>query len=318
MTQPDGKRRARQAEKGESGVVGRFAPSPTGPLHAGSLVAAVGSWCFARCAGGRWLVRMEDIDTPRVVPGMADDILRTLEALGLCWDGEVLRQSTRTDAYREALEKLKCAGRAYPCGCTRAEIAAAASAPHAGDEGPPYPGTCREGLKPGHSARAWRARVEDGKSIRFEDLVLGRQEYRLNELSGDFVVLRADGIFAYQLAVVVDDAHQGINQVVRGADLVTSTPRQLLLQTLLNYPHPAYAHLPLVTGPNGAKLSKRDNAVSVAAGGDLKATGGRLVCDAMRFLGQNPPEELETAPGGEVLAWAKNNFRADKVPTSVG
>lgn len=295
------------------GTRGRFAPSPTGPLHLGSLVAAVGSWLFARSKGGEWLVRMEDLDAPRVVPGMAEDILRTLEALGLTWDGEVVRQSERAGLYREALNLLTAKNAAYPCGCTRAEIAALASAPHAGDEGPPYPGTCREGLAEGRTPRAWRARVEDGREVEFLDMVLGRRSYRLDALSGDFVILRADGVFAYQLAVVVDDAAQGITEVVRGADLVTSTPRQIVLQELLGYPRPAYAHLPLVSGPGGAKLSKRDNAVSLASGGGLESPGA-LLSWALGHLGQKVEPDMESAKPGEVLAAAAANFDVNAIP----
>lgn len=294
-------------------TVGRFAPSPTGPLHLGSLVAAVGSYLLAKRAGGRWLLRMEDLDTPRLVPGMADDILRTLEILGLEWDGEVLWQSRRAAAYQAALDRLLAGGWCYPCGCSRAEIARAGSAPHDGEGELVYPGLCRAGLPPGRQPRAYRVRVGD-EPVCFADLLLGPTCYTLATLCGDFVVKRADGLFAYQLAVVVDDAEQGVNQVVRGADLLSSTPRQIHLQRLLGLPVPSYGHLPLVTGPGGAKLSKRDNAVSLAADGNLAESGPGLLFAALRFLGQNPPATLVGAPPREILAWAVAHFDPTMVP----
>lgn len=295
-------------------AIGRFAPSPTGPLHVGSLVAAVGSYAMAKREGGLWLLRMEDLDTPRVVPGMADDILRTLEALGFAWDGEIVRQSRRTEAYEAALERLLASGDVYPCGCSRAEIARAATAPHDGEGEVAYPNICRDGLPPGREPRSYRVRVGH-EPIVFRDLVLGERSHDLARLCGDFVVKRADGLFAYQLAVVVDDAEQGVTQVVRGADLLSSTPRQILLQRLLGYGTPAYAHLPLVTGPGGTKLSKRDNAVSLAAGRSLAADGGRLLLAALRFLEQRPPAPLDGAPCREILAWAAEHFEPLLIPS---
>lgn len=202
---------------------GRFAPSPTGPLHFGSLIAALGSCLDARQQGGTWLLRMEDVDTSRNVPGAADDILRTLAAFGFEWDGPVLYQSQRLAAYGAALEQLKQAGLAYGCACSRKEIAD--SATHAAiDGGLAYPGTCRKGLPDGRAARAWRLRVDNGE-VAFIDRLQGRVVQHLEDDVGDFVLRRADGLFAYQLAVVVDDAWQGITDVVRGADLLASTPR---------------------------------------------------------------------------------------------
>ncbi len=201
-----------------SGYRGRFAPSPTGPLHFGSLVAAVGSYLDARSIGGEWLVRMEDIDTPRNVPGAADDILRTLEAFGFEWDGAVLWQSRRFAAYGAALEQLKAAGLAYGCACSRKEIADSAPRP-AVDGGLAYPGTCRNGLPHGRAVRAWRLRVSDAETS-FVDRLQGRQAQNLERDVGDFVLRRADGLYAYQLAVAVDDEFQGISDVVRGADLI--------------------------------------------------------------------------------------------------
>lgn len=294
-------------------TIGRFAPSPTGPLHVGSLVAALGSYLMAKREGGLWLLRVEDLDTPRVVPGMTDDILRTLETLGFRWDGEVLHQSRRTEVYQTALERLLREGAAYPCGCSRAEITRAASAPHPGEEGPAYPGICRNGLAAGKTARAVRVRTGD-EEVSFHDGVMGVFSRTLSECGGDFVVKRADGPFAYQLAVVVDDAESGVNQVVRGADLLSSTPRQIHLQRLFGYPTPVYHHLPLVNGPGGAKLSKRDNAVSLASGRDLDREGGLLLFDALLFLGQAPPLSLRGATCGEVLSWAVEHFSSDSIP----
>ncbi|WP_243371302.1 tRNA glutamyl-Q(34) synthetase GluQRS [Geotalea sp. SG265] len=294
-------------------AVGRFAPSPTGPLHLGSLVAALGSYLFARHASGRWLLRIEDIDMPRVVPGIADDMLATLEILGFQWDGEVLYQSRRTEIYNDALQELIDKGMAYLCGCTRSEIAKIASAPVPGSDEIVYPGLCRDGIAPGKVERAYRVKVYD-EVISFADGIMGRYSQVLTASCGDFVIRRADGPFAYHLAVVVDDAASGVNQVVRGSDLLTSTPRQIYLQRLLGYPLPSYAHLPLVTGPDGAKLSKRDNAVSLAANIDLRKEGGRLLLAALRFLGQEPPVFLVGAPPQEILDWGVLHFNPENIP----
>jgi glutamyl-Q tRNA(Asp) synthetase len=237
---------------------GRFAPSPTGPLHLGSLVAAVGSWLFARAAGGRWLVRMEDLDTPRVISGSADEILGALQRYALEWDGDVASQSQRIPRYERALQTLRQQGLVYDCACSRAELARAASAPLGAE--PVYPGTCRDGLPSGRPARAIRFRVPDDV-IAFDDAIFGRVEERVSALTGDFVVKRADGPFAYQLAVVVDDAEQSVTQVVRGADLLSSTARQIALQGALDLPTPSYAHLPLIVTADGAKIGKREGAL---------------------------------------------------------
>ena len=239
-------------------IIGRFAPSPTGPLHLGSLVAAVGSWLFARAAGGRWLVRIEDLDTARVVRGSEQEILESLRRYGLDWDGEIVRQSERVALYDAALACLRARRLAYDCACSRAEIERAASAPVGAES--VYPGTCRSGLPPGRTARAIRFRAAD-EVIAFDDIVVGHAEENVAKQTGDFVIKRADGAYAYQLAVVVDDADQGVNQVVRGADLLSSTPRQIALQRSLDLPEPAYAHVPLIMGPDGSKLSKRDGAL---------------------------------------------------------
>ena len=239
---------------------GRFAPSPTGPLHFGSLVAAVGSWADARAHGGEWLVRMEDLDPPREVPGAADEILRTLEALGLEPDGPVVRQSERGDAYRAALDRLRDRGVLFACGCTRREIAD--SGLPGSDGGLVYPGTCRNGPPPGRPARALRVRVDDAV-IAFDDALQGRVSQDLGRDVGDFVLLRADGFFAYQLAVVVDDAAQGITDVVRGIDLIDSTPRQIFLQRAARSPDSA------LSPPAGRGERRRGEALEAdRCGGD--------------------------------------------------
>jgi glutamyl-Q tRNA(Asp) synthetase len=228
---------------------GRFAPSPTGPLHFGSLVAAVGSWLDARRHGGKWLVRIEDIDEPRTVPGADTLILKTLEAYGLEWDEEVVWQTRRHPLYAAAIETL--GGKCYPCGCSRKE---------AGDR---YPGTCRNGVPCGREARAIRLRVPD------------------DMLFGDFILRRSDGLYAYQLVVVVDDADQGITHVVRGADLLDSTPMQIYLQQQLGVPTPEYKHLPIATNAAGEKLSKQTKAPAISPAGDPV-----LLFKALQFLGE--------------------------------
>lgn len=286
---------------------GRFAPSPTGPLHFGSLIAALASCLEARSRGGEWLLRVEDIDTPRNVPGAADAILSTLEAFGFAWDGPVLYQSSRLPAYEAALDVLRGRGLVYPCACSRSEIAAAACRT-AVDGGLVYPGTCRSGLRPGSGARAWRLRVDEAV-VAFADRLQGVVEQRLADEVGDFVLRRADGIHAYQLAVVVDDASQGITDIVRGADLLASTPRQLWLQQCLAYPRPSYAHLPVATNPTGEKWSKQTLAPALAAG---KASS-ELV-RALRFLGQPAPPGLAAATVREVWDWALANWSFAAIP----
>ncbi|MCC7484978.1 MAG: tRNA glutamyl-Q(34) synthetase GluQRS [Burkholderiales bacterium] len=284
---------------------GRFAPSPTGALHFGSLVAALGSCLDARSRGGEWLVRMDDLDPPRVAPGAADDILRTLEALGFAWDGAVLRQSERGDAYRAALARLRAAARVYACSCSRREIADSALP---GAEGYVYPGTCRSrGLAEG-AGRAVRVDTR-GAAIAFDDAVQGRFAPDLERDHGDFVVLRADGIFAYQLAATVDDADQGITDVVRGADLLASTPRQLWLQRLLGLPAPRYAHLPVAVNPRGEKLSKQTGAAPVDRSRPAEALSG-----ALAFLGHEPPGDALAAGTDGLWSWAIDTWRIERVP----
>ena len=288
-------------------VVGRFAPSPTGPLHLGSLVAAVGSYCLARQAGGRWLLRMEDLDAPRVVPGAADEILFALDKLGLHWDEEIVWQSRRVEAYRAAVERLRDQGQVFDCACSRKEILM--SAPHPGEEGPVYPGTCRPGLPAGRKPRALRIIVPD-RQICFTDGVFGPMQQILSEAVGDFVLRRADGMFAYQLAVVVDDAASHINQVVRGADLLSSTPRQIFLHACLGSPVPEYIHLPLLTDRQGEKISKRHGVVSF----DPKVNPSALIVRALSLLGQIVPEEIGKSAPAEVLEWACRNLDRKRIP----
>lgn len=284
---------------------GRFAPSPTGPLHFGSLVAATGSFLEARTRSGEWLLRMEDVDAPRCSMAAAGEILHALEACGFAWDGEVVRQSRRTEVYAAALERLKAAGWVFPCACTRKELADSAIAP---DGATIYPGTCREGLGAGREARAWRLRVGNAR-VTFEDAIQGRMESDLAVEAGDFIVLRADGLYAYQLAVVVDDAEAGITHVVRGADLLASTPRQIFLQQCLGVPTPAYAHLPVVVNAAGEKLSKQTRATPV----DYSRPGPALFA-ALEFLGQRPPLELSGAAVSELWVWARANWQLARVP----
>jgi glutamyl-Q tRNA(Asp) synthetase len=275
--------------------VGRFAPSPTGPLHAGSLVAALASWLDARSHGGRWLVRIEDADAPRCVPGAEDEILRQLHALGLVPDEPVVRQSERGTLYQRVFDRLIDAGLAYPCGCTRRDIELALAAQghaHARHEERVYPGTCRQGLGD-RPARAWRVKVGDPERpvvIAWHDHRLGAQRQDVTHEVGDFVLKRADGLWAYQLAVVVDDAAQGITDVVRGEDLADNTARQIHLQRLLSLPTPRYLHAPLVLDASGEKLSKTSGAPPL----DLSRPGETLAA-AARVLGLSAPAHRSPA-----------------------
>ena len=284
---------------------GRFAPSPTGPLHFGSLVAAVGSLLEARAHAGAWLVRIDDLDPPRIVRGAADEILRTLEACGMEWEGPIVYQSTRAEAYHRAVHELRHYQKLYACACSRREIADSGIA---GIEGYVYPGTCREGLPAGRTARAWRVDTRNS-TVAFEDAVQGRLEQNLEARVGDFVVYRGDGVYAYQLAAAVDDAEQGISDVVRGADLLDSTARQIFLQRLLGLPTPRYAHLPVVVDARGEKLSKQTRAQPIEARNAV-----RSLVHALRFLGQPAPADLEKSTVRDVWRWAGENWRLDRVP----
>jgi glutamyl-Q tRNA(Asp) synthetase len=286
---------------------GRFAPSPTGPLHFGSLIAAVGSYLDARACGGAWLVRIEDLDLPRCPMENATAILRDLAAFGFEWDGEAVWQSRRTDLYRAAFEALRDSGTVYPCACSRREIADSTLAP---DGAHIYPGTCRNGLPVGRAARAWRLRVGSA-AMDFEDRLQGNCAQDIAREVGDFVLLRADGFFAYQLAVVIDDAEQGITDVVRGADLLDSTARQILLQQGLGLPRPRYAHLPVAVNALGEKLSKQTGAAAL----DPTRPAAQIVA-ALRFLGQSPPPELGSASLPEIWTWARQHWQLAMVPRS--
>jgi glutamyl-Q tRNA(Asp) synthetase len=286
---------------------GRFAPSPTGPLHAGSLVAALASWLDARAHGGQWLVRIEDVDSPRTVPGADRVILSQLAACGLHADAPPVWQSTRTALYRAALDKLVAGALAYPCGCSRKDIASAMAtqAPRPRHAELRYPGTCRTGLH-GKAARAWRLRTE-GAAIHWQDRAAGPQAQDVQDAVGDFVLLRADGCFAYQLAVVVDDADQGISHVVRGADLLDNTARQIRLQQSLQLPTPQYLHTPLVLGGHGEKLSKQNGAQAIDTTEPLRALNQAAA--TLRLPAQSG--SVEQALRAWTAAWASTWVRPE-------
>ncbi len=284
--------------RASSGYVGRFAPSPTGALHLGSLVAAVGSFLDARRNGGRWLLRVEDLDTARIVPGCSDSILRTLELFGLWWDGETDYQSRHRGRYVAALETLKSHGLTFECSCSRRELT------NIGDTG--YPGTCRGGpTRPGPTAT--RFRVDENTSVQFEDRMQGPCKLDLGSL-GDVVIKRRDGVVAYQLAVVVDDQEQRVTDVIRGADLLESTAWQIALQRALGAATPRHGHLPLVVEPTRGKLSKSRHSLAV----DTGRAGPQLIA-ALRLLQHSPPAELEHASARELLAWAINEWQPDRL-----
>lgn len=281
-------------------LTGRFAPSPTGPLHAGSLLAALASYCEARAAGGRWLVRIEDLDPPREMPGASDLILRQLEACGFEWDGEVRFQSTRHAAYEAALHQLQDQHDLFWCRCSRAELSRLPSAA--------YPGTCRRFTAPRADA-AIRLRVDEGP-VRFTDGLFGDQQEDVRQTTGDFVLKRRDGLYAYQLAVVVDDADQGITQVVRGADLLDNTARQIVLQKRLGLPTPSYIHLPLVVHPDGSKLSKQTFAPALPLAGTSP-----LLVRALHQLNQSPPAGLAEESPSFILDWAVRHWARHHLTT---
>ena len=277
---------------------GRFAPSPTGPLHAGSLVAALASWLDARAHGGTWLVRIEDVDTPRCVPGASESILQQLATCGLVSDEPVVWQSQRGARYQQALDQLIASGHAYPCGCSRKDIQAALQNQGLSRErhqAAVYPGTCRpeRGGLQGKPDRAWRFALDPASAdVRWVDRRLGPQTQNVATAVGDFVLKRADGLWAYQLAVVVDDAAQGITHVVRGEDLADNTPRQILLQRALAVPTPAHLHTPLVLGANGEKLSKQNGAQALDLSDPLAALNQAAASLGLPVATRSLPEAL--------------------------
>lgn len=286
--------------------IGRYAPSPTGPLHFGSLIAAVASYCDAKANAGKWLLRIEDLDKPREISGAASTVLRQLETFGFEWDGEIIYQSQRSQYYADAFEQLQKQQLIYPCTCTRKEIAD--STTHFGIEGLVYPNTClQHAIKP-NTAPAFRIKT-NAVPISFNDTIQGNICQTLSMNSGDFVLKRADGLFTYQLAVVIDDAAQGVTHIVRGADLLASTPRQIYLQQLLQLTHPIYTHVPVATNAAGEKLSKQTKAPAV----DTQSIGQALF-HALDFLGQNPPTEIQNSQPDEIWSWAITNWQLHQIP----
>lgn len=287
---------------------GRFAPSPTGPLHLGSLYTALAGFLQAKSCGGEWLLRIDDADAPRTAPGAADGILRTLERFGLCWDGPVVFQSRELDAYQTALRQLDEAGWLYPCTCSRKTLAAL---PRTGPGHTRYPGTCRDAGRSRQEPHALRIIAADADII-IEDKLQGPQCWNPAREFGDFIVFRRDGVFAYHLATVVDDWRAGITEVLRGHDLLESTPLQIHLQRLLGLPTPDYRHIPVIVDRQGTKLSKQNLAAPVD-GLDVPAT----LCGLLSLLRQSPPQDLRLAPPEEILAWAIAYWDAAKLSGTV-
>ena len=286
---------------------GRFAPSPTGPLHFGSIITAVGSYLQARSQQGDWLVRIEDVDETRIVPGADDDILRTLDNYGFEWQGEVLYQTHRKQAYEEALHQLLANKLIYPCICSRRELQGQTKQSKLGII---YPGICAHKQHPENIESALRIRTQD-QHIEFEDQVMGHYGHNLKQDLGDFVVRRRDGLFAYQLAVVIDDEFQQITDVVRGIDLLDSTPRQIYLQQLLNYNTPHYTHLPIAVDENDNKLGKQTGASGIATDKPVPT-----LVKAMKFLGQQTEPGLEHASLNTFWQWAMEHWDLSKIPTT--
>lgn len=291
----------------ETAYRGRFAPSPTGKPHLGTLIAAVASYLQARVNDGDWLLRIEDVDTTRRAAGAEDAILSTLDRFGFEWDGEVVRQSGRSAIYQQALDRLRQDERLFPCTCSR-RLLAQTTAEQSGI----YPGTCREQKLPFPHEHALRLRVPD-LSIGFDDAVIGEFRQSLAGDCGDFVVRRRDGLYAYQLAVVVDDALQGVTEVVRGADLLDSTPRQIFLQQCLDFSQPAYAHVPLILDPDGRKLGKSEGAAELNPDRPAKS-----LYAALEHLGQQPPSDLAHARVNDIWQWAIENWDIREVPDAPG
>jgi len=289
----------------ESRYRGRFAPSPTGPLHFGSLIAAVSSYLQARSQDGEWLLRIEDIDQPRCSEQATTEILRALEHYGLHWDDEVSYQSQRNTLYEHALSSLQASGKVYGCACSRKDIASIA---RAGTDGFIYPGTCREGIPPGKSARAVRVKTDDTEIV-VSDAVQGNISQQILTDAGDFILKRADGLFAYQLAVVVDDAEQRITEIVRGYDIFDLTPRQVWLQQQMDYPTPGYVHTPVALNSKGQKLSKQHHARPLPLDDPRPA-----LIHTLEFLGQQPPLDLRDSNLDSILDWAMQNWSLDNIP----
>lgn len=282
-------------------ITGRFAPTPSGPLHFGSLIAAIGSYLNAKSRNGQWLVRIDDLDTPRTVPGSASSILFTLESFGLHWDGEVIYQSHRHKFYLDALSTLKDLDLTYLCACSRKETGNSR-----------YPGTCREGLPPGRSGRSIRLRT-DNTCVEFQDHIQGLISQNIDLEVGDFVIERADHIIAYHLATVVDDAWQNVTEIVRGADLLDSTPRQIYLQRLLNLPEPDYYHLPVAVDEKGIKLSKSNGSITISQNQQANYKN-LLIYHALEILGQSPPRDLIESSVTEGIAWALDHWNYQSIP----
>lgn len=287
-----------------TGYIGRFAPSPTGPLHFGSLLCAAASFLQARSQAGKWQLRIEDLDTPREQPGASSEILQCLEDYGLTWDGPVVYQSKRQKHYQQALDTLAKIGKTYPCACSRKMLYR--DPQYAAN--PIYPGTCRDGIAKGKTALTIRLRTED-PLIEFNDAIFGAFTQSISQQVGDFILRRGDGLIAYQLAVVVDDAAANITEVVRGADLLDNTPRQIYLQQLLGYCSPNYLHVPIITNQLGQKLSKQSHAPGIESTAVIST-----LCQVLRLLGQQPPENLVDGRIDELWEWAVANWRLEAVP----
>lgn len=285
-------------------TVGRYAPSPSGPLHFGSLISAIASFCHARAQGGQWLLRIDDLDRPRVVRGAEAAIMDTLAAFGLHHDGQPLRQSARFDAYAAAIDRLRQSNLAFDCGCTRRE----AQSGQPGLEGPVYPGTCRHGLPAGREPRSVRLRVA-AERIELSDRFQGRYTQNLATDIGDFVIRRADGFTAYQLATVLDDWSQGVTEVVRGADLLSSTPRQIWIHRCLGLPEPRYGHVPIIVDTAGRKLGKSTGALAL----DPQARQAQWI-ECLILLGQGPPLALAVRSIEAIVRWALDNWDPERVP----
>ena len=279
---------------------GRFAPSPTGAVHYGTLIAAVGSYLQARKNNGKWFLRIDDIDLTRKIEGSDTALIKTLETFGFEWDGEIIYQSSQTRHYQQALEQLVSQTLVFPCLCSRKKLA--------DSHGKIYPGTCRHRQLPENKPHALRIRTAN-INISFNDAVMGRQQQNIEKQCGDFIIKRRDGLFAYQLAIVVDDAMQNISEVVRGADLLDSTPRQIYLQQLLHFPTPAYCHLPLAVDAAGNKISKSAGATRINIDNREK-----LLLSALGFLGQQPPDELTECGLNDIWAWAIEHWQLSLVP----